>query len=83
MKEKVIALMAVMIMPIAIGIGVAGEPASCNDKLRQATAMLDITRSGRDQAELSMADLFGKYQDAIKQIEDLKAKLPKEALEGK
>jgi len=83
MKEKIIALMAVIIIPAAIGIGIAGEPASCNDRLRQTASMLDITRSGRDQAELSLAELFGKYQDALKQIEDLKAKLPKEALEGK
>jgi len=55
-------------------IGFAGPVVTCEEKLRQMVSMIDITRAGRDQAEMSLADLFGKYQDAIKQIDELKTK---------
>lgn len=50
----------------------AGQPQTCEEKLRQTVSMLDITRGSRDQVELSLAEMFTRYQDAIREIEDLK-----------
>ena len=56
----------------------AGQEDTCEEKLRKVSTRLEITHNGRDQSEQALAELFGKYQDAMKQIEELKGKLPKE-----
>lgn len=50
------------------------QPKSCDEQLRHTQAMLDIVKSGRDQSETSLAEIFTRYQDAMRQVEALKAK---------
>ncbi len=73
---RVLLISALIISPFSVAMG--QQKVSCDDRLRQAVSILDITRDGRDRAESSLAELFIKYQDALKQIEDLKAKQSKE-----
>ncbi len=76
--KKFVAGMLFGVCVLSVAVGYAGQGATCEEKLRQTASMLDITRGGRDQAEQALAELFTRYQDALKQVEDLKAKLPKE-----
>jgi hypothetical protein len=56
----------------------AGQGPSCEERLHHARALADLSRASRDQAESTAAEWFSRYQDATKQLEELRAQPPKE-----
>ena len=61
-------------MTIIIPFTIYGQSQDCEDNLRKKTLMLDIMRTERDQADIALTELFTRYKDAIRQIEELKTK---------
>jgi hypothetical protein len=68
---------AMMVAGGILTIWMTSAPAqqeSCDERLRQTSAMLEITRDGRDRAERALAEMFGRFQDAMKQLDETKKK---------